>query len=196
MNRRTLHLSDIVTDGSAPTASRGAPFRLPRADAQPRWRVPRTARIAIVASQFHQDIARALVRGAVEVLSRSGMSRRQIRLLWVPGAFELPVVAAHVARSRLRPHAIIALAAIIRGQTPQYAVLANAVAQGLSQVAVTTLVPVTFGVIVATTLRQATARAGGTMGNRGAEAARAALSILQLLKTLSVSGQWPVASGQ
>ncbi len=142
--------------------------------------MPRTARIAIVASQFHQEIARALVMGAVEALSRSGISRRQIRLLWVPGAFELPMVAARLARNRPRPDAIIALAAIIRGQTPQYAVLANAVAQGLSQVAVTTGVPVTCGVIVATTLRQATARAGGAMGNRGAEAAAAAVSILRL----------------
>jgi 6,7-dimethyl-8-ribityllumazine synthase len=98
--------------------------------------------------------------------------------------FELPVVAARIARSRPRPHAIIALGALIRGQTPQYEVIAHAVAQGLVQVAVSTSIPVTFGVIVATTLAQAKARAGGPMGNRGEEAAMAALAVLRLFDGL------------
>ena len=142
-------------------------------------------RFVIVASQFHPAIARALVRGATGALRRAGASSRQIRLLWVPGAFELPVVAARATRIRPRPDAIIALGALIRGQTPQYEVLAHAVAQGLSQVAVSARLPVTFGLIVAKTLTQARARAGGSMGNRGAEAAMAAVATLQLLKRLS-----------
>ncbi len=141
-------------------------------------------RFVIIASQFHAPIARALVRGAVDVLRRAGASASRIRLLWVPGAFELPVVAARVARSRPRPHAIIALGTLIRGQTPQYEVLAHAVAQGLMQVSVTRGIPVPFGVVVATTVAQAKARAGGSFGNRGSEAALAALAVLRLFERL------------
>ena len=138
----------------------------------------------LIASQFNQPITRALIRGAADVLHRSGVPNRNIRLLWVPGAFELPVVAARVAASRPRPHAIIAVGALIRGETSQYEVIAHAVAQGLSQVSVTAGMPVTFGIVVAATLAQARARAGGSAGNRGAEAAAAALAVLRLFETL------------
>ena len=138
----------------------------------------------IIASQFNPSISRALIRGATDVLHRSGVPSRNIRLLWVPGAFELPVVAARVAATRPRPHAVIALGALIRGETSQHEVIAHAVAQGLSQVSVTTGMPVTFGIVVAATLAQARARAGGSHGNRGAEAAMAALVVLRLFETL------------
>lgn len=141
-------------------------------------------RFVIIATQFHPSINRALVRGATTVLTRAGASGSRIRLVWAPGAFELPVVAARVARSRPRPDAIVALGAVIRGETPQYAAIAHATAEGLSRVSVETGVPVTFGVIVAKTLAQARARAGGSIGNRGAEAAMAALAVLRLFKTL------------
>ena len=144
----------------------------------------RNKRFVIIASQFNPSISRALVRGATEVLRRHGVLRQHVRLLWVPGAFELPVVATRVATARPRPHAIIALGALIRGETPQYEVLAQAAAQGLTQVSVSKQLPVTFGVIVAKTLAQAKARAGGAMGNRGAEAALAALAVLQLFDEL------------
>ena len=147
----------------------------------------RGQRFVIIASEFHPVIARALVRGAAGVLRRAGASSADIRLLWVPGAFELPVAAARVAKSRPRPHAVIAVGTLIRGQTPQYEVIAHAVAQGLSQVAVTSAIPVTFGVIVASTLAQARARAGGAMGNRGEEAALAALAVLRLFDRLNHS---------
>lgn len=144
----------------------------------------RGRRFAIIAAQFHAPIARQLVRGAVAALRRCGAAESQIRLWGVPGAFELPVVAARVARSRPRPHAIIALGALIRGETPQYDVLAHAVAQGLTAVSVKEGLPVTFGVIVSTTLAQAAARAGGSAGNRGAEAALAAVAVLRVLEAL------------
>jgi 6,7-dimethyl-8-ribityllumazine synthase len=145
----------------------------------------RGKRFVILASQFYPFLSRALIRGATRVLREAGVSSSDIRLLDVPGAFELPVVASRVIRSRrTRPDAVIALGALIRGDTPQYEVLAHAVAQGLSRAAVESGVPVTFGLIVAKTLVQAKARAGGVMGNRGEEAALAALSTLQLLKTL------------
>ena len=117
-------------------------------------------------------------------MRRAGASSADIRLLWVPGAFELPVAAARIAKSRPRPDAVIALGALIRGQTPQYEVIAHAVAQGLSQVAVTAAIPVTFGVIVASTLAQAKARAGGAMGNSGEEAALAALAVLRIFERI------------
>ena len=142
-------------------------------------------RFVIIASQFHPAFVRALVRGATKALRRHGASTRNIRLLWVPGAFEVPLVAARVAGSCPRPDAVIALGVLIRGQTPQYEVIAHAVAQGLTQVAVTYRLPVTFGVIVAETPAQAKARAGGPRGNRGAEAALAALGVLQLLERLA-----------
>ncbi|MBI4343179.1 MAG: 6,7-dimethyl-8-ribityllumazine synthase [Candidatus Omnitrophica bacterium] len=138
-------------------------------------------RFAILASEFHPAIARALVRGATDTLRRHGIAGRRIRLLWVPGAFELPVVAARLARRRPRPDAILALGCLIRGETSQYDVIAHAVANGLSQVSVTSGVPVTFGLIVAQTPAQARARAGGRLGNRGEEAALAALAVLRLL---------------
>jgi len=156
----------------------GAPRRRLQRNA---WRAAiRGKRFVIIASAFHAAISRALLRGAMRVLRRSGVPEADIRLLWVPGAFELPVVAARATRVRPRPDAVIALGAIIRGGTPQYAVLAQAVATGLSQVSVQTGIPVTCGVIVAQTLAQARARAGGSAGHRGEEAARAALEVLQL----------------
>ena len=151
-------------------------------EAQVRWA---GKRFVLIASAFNPAITRALIDGARGVLAREGISPQQIRVLWVPGAFELPVTAACAASSRPRPEAVIALGALIRGETPQYEVIAHAVAQGLSQVALSARIPVTFGVIVAKTLAQAKARAGGSMGNRGAEAARAALDLLRLFKTLA-----------
>jgi 6,7-dimethyl-8-ribityllumazine synthase len=101
-------------------------------------------------------------------------------LVWVPGSFELPVAAARLAAASPRPDAIIALGTLIRGETPQYDAIAHAVANGLTHVAVSTGVPVGFGVVVAETLAQARARAGGRLGNRGEEAALAALDLLHL----------------
>ena len=144
----------------------------------------RGRRFVLIASQFHPDIAESLTRGAVGVLRRAGIAPANIRIIRVPGAFELPVVAAKVARSRRRPHAVIVLGAVIRGDTPQYAVIAHAAANSLSHVAVATGVPVTFGVIVAETLAQARARAKGSRRHRGKEAARAALEVLRALETL------------
>ena len=146
----------------------------------------RPKRFVILASAFNDSITRPLATGASETLQRAGVAIRHIQVLWVPGAFELPVIAARVAQGRNAPTAIIAVGALIRGQTSQYQVLAHAVAEGLAQVSVKTGVPVTFGIIVAETVAQARARAGGAMGNRGTEAALAALATLRLLDTMAV----------
>jgi 6,7-dimethyl-8-ribityllumazine synthase len=137
-------------------------------------------RFVLLASQFHPALGHLLIHGARGVLRRAGVPERRIRVVWVPGSFELPMAAAAIAMRRPRPHAIIALGALIRGQTAQYEVLAQAVIHGLMQVALQYRLPVTCGVIVAQTLAQARARAGGSIGNRGAEAAKAALDLVPL----------------
>lgn len=149
-------------------------------------------RIALIASAFYPPLSRALVRGATDVLIQAGVARSQLQVVWAPGAFELPLVAQRLLRRHPRPDAVVALGALIRGDTPQYEVIAHAVAAGLMRVSLTTGVPVTFGVIVATSMAQAKARAGarpgsrkgragGSHSHRGAEAARAALDVLQTL---------------
>jgi len=158
---------------------------------RPRRRRPsgiaRGKRFVVLASEFNRPLTDALVRGALRALERHGAAAARIRTVWVPGAFELPVVAACAVKARPRPDAVIALGVLIRGETAQYEVIAHAVAQGLGQVSVTTGVPVTFGVIVAETPAQARARAGGARGNRGEDAALAALSVLQLFGRLRSS---------
>lgn len=134
----------------------------------------------MVASRFHEALTRRLVEGAVETCARRGIARGAIRTVWVPGAFELPVAAAKAAE-RLRPQAIVAVGCLIKGQTPQYAAIGHAVAQGLTDVSVRTKIPVGFGVIIADSVAQAKARAGGHWGNRGEEAAEAALDMTHVL---------------
>ena len=140
----------------------------------------RGKRFVLLASRFNRPISTALIRGATTVLRRAGAGASSIRVRWVPGAFELPLAAARAVRARPRPDAVLALGALIRGETSQHLVIAHAVAQGLTQVSVASRVPVGFGVIVADTAAQAKARAGGSNGNRGAEAALAALAMLRM----------------
>lgn len=149
----------------------------------PRARVRRgVGHIVVVASRFNALITRALVAGARRTLARHGVPASRIRSVWVPGAFELPLAALTIA-TRDKPQAVIALGCVIKGETPQYAAIGQAVAEGLTQVALTTETPVTCGVIVADSLAQAQARAGGRVGNRGAEAALAALAMIDLVKS-------------
>ena len=138
----------------------------------------RGRRFVILAASFNHPIAEALVRAAADTLRRHGARPADIRVVWVPGAFELPLAAARALRRRPRPDGLIAVGALIRGHTSQYLVLAHAVAQGLMQVAVRQAVPVGFGVIIAERPAQARARAGRGAGNRGAEAADAVVAML------------------
>lgn len=135
--------------------------------------------VVIVASRFHAAVTQALAAGAVEALRDAGIAPARIRTQWVAGAFELPVAAAVIA-AQARPDAIVALGCLIQGQTPQYAAIGGAVAQGLMSVAVQTKIPIGFGVIIADSMSQARQRAGGVFGNRGREAAEAVLEVLAL----------------
>lgn len=141
----------------------------------------RAVRITVIASVFNKPVTEALMSGARAALRRHGIPARQIRCVWVPGAFELPVAAAALAASKARPDAIVAVGCVIKGETPQYAALGQAVMHGLAQVSVHDRMPVGCGVVIADSMAQARARAGGAVGNRGEEAALAALAMLETI---------------
>jgi 6,7-dimethyl-8-ribityllumazine synthase len=147
--------------------------------------VARDLRFAIVASRFNEMIVDSLVRGAVDALLRHGAGEKQIDLVRVPGAFDLPFVVKRVAASK-RYDAVVALGAVIRGATPHFEHVAGQCAAGLARVAEETGVPVAFGVLTTDTIEQAIERAGTKAGNKGADAALCALELANLLRRLDV----------
>lgn len=140
-------------------------------------------RVAIVAARFHEAITIRLVAGARAALRHHGVPEADIRLVWVPGAFELPQAAAALAAAG-RVDALVCVGCVIRGETPHFEYVAGEAARGIAEVGRTTGVPATFGVITANTREQALARAGGRVGDRGAEAALAALELLAVYRGL------------
>jgi len=130
----------------------------------------------VVAARFNEPISKKLADGAVAALEAGGVPGTQIETHWVPGSFELPQAALALARTR-RYAGIVGVGVVIRGETPHFDFVAGEAARGLSSVALTTGVPVSFGVITALTEAQAWERAGGSVGHRGEEAARAALEM-------------------
>ncbi len=143
----------------------------------------RGRRFAIVASRFHEEIVKRLVDGAREALRRHGVADKDVLVIWVPGAFEIPQLALAVARRRIAD-AVVCVGCVIRGETPHFDYVAGEAARGIGEVARLTGVPATFGVITANTEEQARDRAGGRVGNRGEEAALAALELVGLLRAL------------
>lgn len=129
-------------------------------------------RYGIVASRFNREVTEGLLAGAVSFLKAKGVSKRAIDVTWVPGAFELPIAALRMAKSR-RYSFVVAVGCILAGQTPQYEYLAQAAFQGLSMAAVLSGVPIPCGVVVAKKWRHALERSGHKGLNRGREAARA-----------------------
>jgi 6,7-dimethyl-8-ribityllumazine synthase len=140
-------------------------------------------RIALAASRFNESVVDRLVAGATEALAAHGADPGTLELVRVPGAFDLPPVVRHMALSR-RFDAIVALGAVIRGDTPHFDFVAAECASGLARVAYDTGVPVAFGVLTTDTEEQAFDRAGGAEGNRGADAARAAIELASLMRKL------------
>jgi 6,7-dimethyl-8-ribityllumazine synthase len=138
-------------------------------------------RFAIVASRWNELISARLVEGALDGLKRLGAKEANVSLYRVPGAFEIPLLALRLAQSR-RFDAIICLGTIIRGQTPHFDYIANEVTRGISQAALTSGVPVVFGIITADTVDQAIDRAGVKLGNKGFEAAMTAVELVNLYK--------------
>lgn len=139
-------------------------------------------RIAIVASRFNDTIVQRLVDGAESCLTKHGVGADDIDLYWVPGAWEIPVVAQRIAKAGA-VDAVVALGLVVRGQTAHFEYVAGESA-ALGRVALETGVPMSFGVLTTETWEQATDRAGGKLGNKGWEAAMAALETATLLKTL------------
>jgi 6,7-dimethyl-8-ribityllumazine synthase len=145
--------------------------------------VARDLRFVIVAARFNDLIVRNLVDGAVDTLKRHGAAESDIDVVRVPGAFELPLAAQRLARLR-RYDAIVALGAVIRGQTPHFDFVCTECATGLGRVSLEFEVPVGFGVLTCDTVDQAMDRAGGKSGNKGADAVLAALEMASLLRQL------------
>jgi 6,7-dimethyl-8-ribityllumazine synthase len=139
-------------------------------------------RFAVVAGRFNETIGKRLVSGALRALADGGVAEDAIEVHWVPGSFELPQAAQHLARTR-RYAAIVCVGCVIKGETPHFDFVAGQAAAGIQRVALDTGVPATFGVITALTEDQALARSGGDVGNRGSEAAHAALEMAAFVQT-------------
>ena len=140
-------------------------------------------RVAVLVSRYNEIVTRRLLEGARAALVADGISESHIDVHWVPGAFELPAAAA-VAAGTGRYIAIVALGCVIRGETPHFEYVAGEAARGLGDVARTSQIAVGFGVLTTEDQAQALARAGGDAGNKGAEAAHAALESARVLEAL------------
>lgn len=142
------------------------------------------ARIGIVASRFNEFITAKLLGGAQDALLRHEVREEDIEVAWVPGAFELPLMAAKMARSG-RYDAVLCLGAVIRGATSHYDLVCNEAAKGIASVGLETGVPVLFGVVTTETIEQAIERAGIKAGNKGYDCAVSALEMVDLLHTFA-----------
>ena len=144
---------------------------------------PPPGRFALVAARFNQFVVEHLVAGATDGLKRHGVADDAIDLIWVPGSYEVPLVARRLAASG-RYAALICLGAVIRGDTDHYDYVAGEAAKGVAQAALATGVPVIFGILTCDTLEQAINRAGAKAGNKGFEAALTAIEMVNLLRRL------------
>lgn len=140
-------------------------------------------RIDIVVGRFNEFITNQLLQGALNTLDRHGVQEENIDVAWVPGAFEIPLVAHKMARNDSYD-AVITLGTVIRGATPHFDYVCNEAAKGVSNASVQTDKPVIFGILTTETIEQAIERAGTKAGNKGAEAATAAIEMANLMKAL------------
>jgi 6,7-dimethyl-8-ribityllumazine synthase len=145
-------------------------------------------RVAVVASRFNESVTQKLVDGALAALTKNGVAADDIDVVWVPGAWELPA-AARVLLASERYDALVALGAVIRGETPHFDFVASESARGLADVTAESGVPLGFGLLTTESLEQALARAGGTHGNKGADAALAALEMADLFDQLQAGDE-------
>lgn len=143
----------------------------------------RDERIAIIAARFNDTIVERLIEGALDTLRRHGADESRLHLVRVPGAYELPLAAQRLAKSR-QADGIVALGAVIRGATPHFDYVCAECASGLSRVSLEYDVPIGFGVLTCDTIEQAWERAGSKAGNKGADAALATIEMLNVLQQL------------
>ena len=140
-------------------------------------------KFGLVASRFNEFITRKLVEGAQDALLRHGVNQEDIEIAWVPGSFEIPLIAKRLAQTK-RYDAVICLGAVVRGGTPHFDYIAAEVSKGIAKVSLDTGLPIIYGVITADTLEQAIERAGTKMGNKGFDAAVTAIETANLLKDI------------
>jgi len=140
-------------------------------------------RFGLVISRFNEFITKKLLEGAQDALLRHGVSQADIEIAWVPGSFEIPLIAKKLAQSK-RYDAVICLGAVVRGGTPHFEYIATEVSKGIAKVGLEIGLPVIYGVIIADSLEQAIERAGTKLGNKGFEAAENAIEMANLLKSI------------
>ena len=140
-------------------------------------------KVGIVCARFNEFIVSRLLSGCEDTLLRPGVQAEDITVAWVPGAFEIPLIASKMARCG-RYDAVIALGAVIRGATSHYDYVCSEVAKGVASAALNSDVPVMFGVLTTDTLEQAIERAGTKAGNKGAECAQSAIEMVNLIRAL------------
>ena len=141
-------------------------------------------KFGLVVSRFNEFITEKLLEGAQDALLRHGVNQEDIEIAWVPGSFEIPLIAQKLAQTK-RYDAVICLGTVIRGGTPHFEYIAAEVSKGIAKVGLETGLPVIYGVLTADTLEQAIERAGTKMGNRGFDAAATAIEMANLLKSIS-----------
>ena len=140
-------------------------------------------KIAIVASRFNEIITNKLLGGAIDSFVRHGGNENDITVAWVPGAFEIPLIAKKMAASK-KYDAVVCLGAVIRGATPHFDMVANETTKGIAAVGLQSEVPVVFGVLTTDNIEQAVERAGSKAGNKGFEAATTAIEMHNLIKKI------------
>jgi 6,7-dimethyl-8-ribityllumazine synthase len=140
-------------------------------------------RFAVVASRFNETVTQKLAEGAVDAFTRHGAAFDDVDVVWVPGAWELPIAVRRVLASE-RYAAVVAVGAVVRGETPHFDFVAGEAARGLAQASAEFDVPVTLGLLTTDTMEQAEARAGGAHGNKGWDSAMAALEMADLFDLL------------
>ena len=146
-------------------------------------------KIAIVVSRFNEFITSKLLSGAIDALKRHETAEENISVIWVPGAFEIPLLANKLAESK-NFDAIICLGAVIRGATTHYDYVCNEVSKGIAQISLKTGVPTIFGIVTTENIQQAIERAGTKSGNKGVDAAISAMEMANLIKSLEIKRKW------
>lgn len=141
--------------------------------------------IGIVASRFNEFITSKLLDGALDGLKRHEVKDEDIHIAWVPGAFEIPLIASKMANSK-KYDAIICLGAVIRGSTTHYDYVCNEVSKGIAQVSLSSGIPVMFGVLTTENIEQAIERAGSKAGNKGFECAVGAIEMVNLIRNMEI----------
>ena len=140
-------------------------------------------KFAIVASRFNDFITKKLLEGALDAIYRHGGDEKQVNVVWVPGSFEIPLVANRLAQGK-KFDAVICLGTVIRGSTPHFDYIVSEVAKGIAHINISTGVPVSFGIITADSLEQAIERAGAKQGNKGSDAALSAIEMANVVAQL------------